>query len=50
MCIRDRDVVLQAIEAPPAEFKSKLDMFTQTLAHEQFITRSINELMEMAQS
>ncbi len=44
------DVILQAIEAPPAEFESQLDMFTQTLAHEQFITRSINELMEMAQS
>lgn len=41
-------VALAAVEAPPAEFASPLDMFTQTLAHEQFITRSINDLMEIA--
>jgi ferritin len=41
-------VVLATIEAPPAIFESPLDMFTQTLAHEQFITRSINDLMELA--
>jgi ferritin len=39
---------LGAIQAPPADFESPLDMFTQTLAHEQFITRSINDLMEIA--
>jgi ferritin len=44
------DVQLETIKAPPAEFSSQLDMFTKTLAHEQFITSSINELMEMAQS
>ena len=44
------DVKLESIKAPPAEFSSQLDMFTQTLAHEQFITSSINELMELAQS
>lgn len=44
------DVILQALEAPPTEFTTQLDMFTKTLAHEQFITSSINELMEMAQS
>lgn len=44
------DVKLDAIKAPPAQFSSQLDMFTQTLAHEQFITSSINGLMEMAQS
>jgi ferritin len=42
-------VKLEAIKAPPREFASQLDMFTQTLAHEQFITKSINELMELAQ-
>ncbi len=41
-------VTLAAIQAPPANFDSPLDMFTQTLAHEQFITRSINDLMEVA--
>ena len=42
------DVKLETIKAPPAEFSSQLDMFTQTLAHEQYITSSINELMELA--
>ena len=41
-------VVLAAVQAPPAGFASPLEMFTQTLAHEQFITRAINELMEVA--
>ncbi|PIE66744.1 MAG: ferritin [Deltaproteobacteria bacterium] len=41
-------VELAAIQAPPTDFASPLDMFTQTLAHEQFITRSINDLMELA--
>jgi len=42
------DVKLTAIETPPDTFASPLDMFNQTLAHEQFITKSINELMELA--
>jgi ferritin len=42
------DVVLQAVAQPPAEFESPLDMFTKTLVHEQYITKSINELMELA--
>lgn len=42
------DVVLGALKAPPSEFASPLDMFTQTLTHEQFITSSINKLMELA--
>ena len=41
-------VTLAAIQAPPAAFDSPMDMFTQTLAHEQYITRSINDLMETA--
>ena len=41
-------VVLKAIAEPPAVFESPLDMFTKTLAHEQFITESINDLMELA--
>ena len=41
-------VKLAAIQAPPTAFESPLDMFIQTLAHEQFITRSINDLMELA--
>jgi ferritin len=42
------EVKLAAIKAPPTSFDSPLDMFTQTLEHEQFITRSINDLMELA--
>jgi ferritin len=42
------EVKLAAIQEPPATFESPMDMFTKTLAHEQFITRSINELMELA--
>jgi ferritin len=42
------DVKLETIKAPPAKFASALDMFTQTLTHEQYITKSINELMELA--
>lgn len=41
-------IELKAIQQPPAEFESPLDMFTKTLAHEQFITRSINNLMDVA--
>ena len=41
-------VVLKAIDAPPAAFEGPLDMFTKTLAHEQMVTRSINDLMEIA--
>ena len=42
------DVELEAIEKPPREFGSPLDMFKATLKHEQFITKSINDLMDMA--
>lgn len=41
-------VVLKSLGQPPSEFKDPLDMFQQTLAHEQFVTKSINELMELA--
>ncbi len=40
--------VLKAISQPPSSFESPLDMFNKTLEHEQFITKSINELMELA--
>lgn len=41
-------VELQAIEKPATEFGTALDMFNATLAHEQFITKSINELVDLA--
>jgi len=40
--------ILKAISQPPSAFESPLDMFNKTLEHEQFITKSINELMELA--
>jgi ferritin len=42
------DVTLKAIAEPPAVFKSPLDMFEKTLAHEQLVTKSINDLMDTA--
>ncbi len=41
-------MVLQTIEAPTATFESTMDMFEKTLAHEEFITASINDLMDTA--
>ncbi len=41
-------VELEAIEKPPTEFGTLLEMFEQTLAHEQFVTRLIRELLELA--
>ncbi|GAB7028349.1 ferritin [Geotalea toluenoxydans] len=39
---------LSAMSAPPGQYKSLLDMFEQTLKHEQFITRCINDLTDLA--
>ncbi|HDN68680.1 ferritin [ANME-1 cluster archaeon ex4572_4] len=41
-------VKLAAIEQPPTEFESPQEMFEKTLEHERFITRSINELVDLA--
>ncbi|KXS44984.1 MAG: ferritin [Methanolobus sp. T82-4] len=41
-------VILEAIEKPPSEFGTVLEMFEATLEHEQFITRSIHELVDLA--
>ncbi|RLB67484.1 MAG: ferritin [Deltaproteobacteria bacterium] len=39
---------LRAIEAPQNEFKSPLDCFEYSLKHENFVTESINKLMDLA--
>ncbi len=44
---RGGKVKLGAIEEPPSEFKSVMQMFEETLKHEQFITKSINDLMDL---
>lgn len=41
-------VKLMAIEEPPREWKSALDMLQKTLEHEKFITKSINDLVDLA--
>lgn len=45
---RGGKVKLMAIKEPPATFESPLTMFEKTLEHENFITRCINELMDLA--
>ncbi len=36
------------IEAPPLDYKSLLEIFTEILVHEQYITESINNLYQVA--
>jgi len=45
---RDGRVLLDKIDKPQAEYKSILDMFEQTLKHEQYVTKLIHELYELA--
>ncbi|MEA2029998.1 MAG: ferritin [candidate division Zixibacteria bacterium] len=45
---RDGRAVLGAIDAPPVEWKSVLDVFEKSYAHEQKVTGLINSLMDMA--
>jgi len=41
-------VKLLAVSEPPSKWESPLQMFQKTLEHEQFITRSINDLVDLA--
>jgi len=41
-------VKLQAIDQPPAEWKSALELFQQVLEHEQKVTAMIHRLYELA--
>ena len=41
-------VKLKTIDEPLSTFKDAMDMFQKTLKHEQFITKSINELVDLA--
>jgi len=41
-------VELLSIEKPPSKFESPMEMFEKTLEHEKFITKSINELVDLA--
>lgn len=41
-------VRLMAVEQPPTEFGSPLEMFEKTLEHEKFVTKCINDLVNIA--
>lgn len=41
-------IILKAIDAPKTNFASVIDTFEETLKHEQFVTKSINDLMALA--
>ena len=45
---RGGKVVLQAIESPQIEWSGVLDVFKETLAHEQKVTGLINDLVDLA--
>ena len=45
---RGGKIELLAVQKPPFEFKSLTDMFEQTLKHEKFITKCINDLVDLA--
>lgn len=42
------EVHLKAIDEPPTEFGSALEVFQSTLEHEQFVTSQINRLMDLS--
>ncbi len=41
-------VKLMAVDQPPTEFESPLDMFEKTLNHEKSVTKRINDLVNLA--
>jgi ferritin len=41
-------VLLEAIEQPPSDFSSMLDLFEKTLEHEKGVTTMINNLVKLA--
>lgn len=45
---RGGQVALKAMDAPPAEWKSSLELFKDVAAHEAKVTASINALYELA--
>ena len=47
---RGRTVALQQIDAPPSEWKSAKEMFTEAYHHEQKVTESINKIVQLART
>jgi ferritin len=48
VCDRGGRVTLQAIQQPPVEYKSALDVFQKVLEHEQHVTASIHKLYALS--
>ena len=46
---RGGEIKLHAIKEPPSKWESPLHAFEETLKHEQYITRCINELVDLAE-
>ena len=45
---RGGHITLRAVDAPPSDFDSALDVFEKALAHEQNVTQRIHRLYELA--
>lgn len=45
---RGGKVILSAIKSPPVEWKSPLEVFQETLKHEQHVTGRINALVDLS--
>ncbi len=45
---RGGKIELKTIDAPPAAWKNTLDVMQAALAHEQFVTKCINEMSDLA--
>lgn len=48
MCDAGTMPVIEAVKAPDHQFDSLVDVFKKTLTHELFITKSINEVVDVA--
>jgi len=47
---RGGKIILQQIDAPPSEWKSVKEMFSEAYQHEQKVTESINKIVELART
>ena len=45
---RGGQVIVEAIKKPPTNFENAADVFKKALEHEQFVTASINNIMDIA--
>jgi ferritin len=44
---RDGKALIPDFKKPPSEFKSVVDLFKEVLKHEEFVTSSINEIVQL---